>query len=425
MKYILIFLVLITYAHSQDCGAKDNVELPCYTKWDGGDHEFQHPRYPYARRPNGCSIGFGSDPGQLDNFFSLGYDFSFKEACNKHDRCYYRLGSSGTECNLGYLKDLNAVCAAGAFQPLTWSDITFGTYRAIAVAACFVRAETMSAAVGVGESSYHDEAQVRQREYLDEVDEYVAEKKQEQFLAESAEMMENISTSPGLQIEMKEIIKGDAYLGGDESFWISPTEITQQQFAQVLHEFPSKKITGNPNLPVENLTVGWAILFCNALSIKEGYEPVYRYSNIIRSLDHYGKSQVSLEGLWADNSRNGYRLPSEDEWNFAYGDQTIDDSITESDLVLHYFFGVSHEVALYEPNENGLYDMFGNMFEFIYSPSEDESELVFGAKMVPWDHLLDYGHGIESHMYTIGFRVARNLDRFSPVPTIISPLLLN
>ena len=122
---------------------------------------------------NGCSIPFTA-PGSYDNFLSLGYDFSFRNACDAHDMCYYTLGSSPEACNVDYINNLNDICYNGQFQGLTVSDIlSGGTARAAAVANCYTRAGTMHSVVVGAQYKYHADAQRIQGDYINAVSAYL------------------------------------------------------------------------------------------------------------------------------------------------------------------------------------------------------------------------------------------------------------
>jgi hypothetical protein len=173
-------LLFSQLANAQDCGVKDGIPLPCWRDLlDENEGDESLPLYPYAKRPNGCSLP-GSRPGTYDNFASLGYNFSFTEVCNKHDRCYYTDGTSPEGCNAAFANELGEVCSAGAFQPLKPQDVlSGGASRYAAVKNCKARAKTMATAVIAGQDKYHTEAQLRQKSYLRRVDEYVVAAKQD------------------------------------------------------------------------------------------------------------------------------------------------------------------------------------------------------------------------------------------------------
>ncbi len=156
--------------------------------------------------------------------------------------------------------------------------------------------------------------------------------------------------------------------------------------------------------PVDYISKYDAIYFCNLLSEKQGLEPVYELKNIkieLRSIEGSRPTQAELKKGYIQSanvtynlSANGYRLPTQAEWEFAArgGDPArpewnylysgspsaegvdhtdryaIDDGIDE---VGWYYYNCKddpvsgpHEVGLKKPNSLGLYDMTGNAWEY-------------------------------------------------------------
>jgi Tol biopolymer transport system component/formylglycine-generating enzyme required for sulfatase activity len=128
-------------------------------------------------------------------------------------------------------------------------------------------------------------------------------------------------------------------------FFISSTEITQNQYENIMGSNPSH--FQNANNPVENVSWFDAAIFCNRLSESEGLESCYDEKN------------------WAcDFSKNGYRLPTEAEWEYAAFDRNLGkysyNSIAwNEDNCTH-----PYPVSLKTPGDWGLYDVYGNVWEW-------------------------------------------------------------
>ena len=147
-----------------------------------------------------------------------------------------------------------------------------------------------------------------------------------------------------------------------DSFRMATTEITQGEFETIMGRNPSTY--QGASRPVENVSWWEAIEYCNRLSEREGLEPCY-----------------NLETGVCDFSKNGYRLPTDAEWTAASGNiaQSVGlenireygnlGSVNTKDLD-RLLTAVKAEgttdTASYLPNEYGLYDMLGNVWEWCY-----------------------------------------------------------
>jgi formylglycine-generating enzyme required for sulfatase activity len=217
------------------------------------------------------------------------------------------------------------------------------------------------------------------------------------------------------------------------TFAICNHEVTRVEWLKVMGDNKLDSLK-SPNCPVEKVSWYDVVKFCNLKSTAEGLTPVYSIKGTTNPTE-WGEVPTSYSTIWSsvicEWSANGYRMPKESEWRYAAsgGNKSLGNYYSGSNDINEVAWfddnsGLqSHNVMTKKPNELGLYDMSGNVWEWCWDWIVNKNCGPDGGNVYVFKEGGNYGCNAEGckggiicymnpfyHEYYFGIRLCRTIQ---------------
>lgn len=199
-------------------------------------------------------------------------------------------------------------------------------------------------------------------------------------------------------------------------------EVTADLYAKVMK---TARTTERAGLPMTNVSIYDAMLFCNAMSKAAGLDTFYTYTARDAATGYFKDSLVTDTTRKAGvlTSRNGYRLPHDSEWQVAANSRvslypwgTGGDSRVVGQFAI-WATTTPFPTGSLQPTGEGLFDLAGNVGEWVYQREgaigiRTKRYVRGGDATSSLSDLVGYDENLEPLLGTtkspvIGFRVVR------------------
>ena len=200
-------------------------------------------------------------------------------------------------------------------------------------------------------------------------------------------------------------------------FYLSKFQVTQAEYIKITGKSNPSSFKDKDQNPVEQVSWFDAVAFCNLMNVKAGFPKVYDRDGDL--LDKDGKITYDITKV------RGFRLPTEAEWEYAAGGGAENRTIfagynNEYELGDYAWYDKNsnkqtHPVGQKKPNQLGLYDMSGNVWEWCYDRYGDYRQV---PQTNPIGFSVDHNRVLRGGSWDYGAddsRVARrNRDTLDP-----------